>query len=310
MSVQTVNGHVLLPHLPDWASPVAWQRAWQCQVGRSVGGSEGRLSVRERPRVTLRWELIPVNVTEQSLMHARLRAARKSGYACAPYWGRGLKIIAVAGAVLTLASTAWPFLQGDDWLLIRRLDVAAPEAWELCQVVTAAEADITLTVGPTYDWSVDAFVWPLLFGRFNCGDLSHRTDWHARVQCELRQLVTRPYAPLPPGPDPSLCAVDGVDAGDSFECYPVGYAGPFEGGNGWDGAWSFLPEPEVFGDSFEDYLTGQSDNFNAGTGFDGAWSFLPELGVWGDSFESYAMGSTPAGGGTGFTGDWTFNEGS
>ncbi len=107
------------------------------------------------------------------------------------------------------------------------------------------------------------------------------------------------------------CAVDGVDAGDSFECYAVGYAGPFEAGNGWNGAWQVVPELDVVGDSFEDYTAGQTGNFNQGTGFTvgSEWQVVPELDVVGDSFESYSIGSVPDNGGTGFSVGWTITDG-
>ena len=145
MSVQTVNGHVLLPHLPDWRTMVSFQRQWQTAVGRSLAGGEGRVAPRIRPRLRLGWSLFPVDVSDQARMHARLRAARKSGYACAPYWGRGIRISQAAGDTISLASDAWTFLEEGDALLIRRLDVTTPEAFEVVTVlaiISAVELDL------------------------------------------------------------------------------------------------------------------------------------------------------------------------
>lgn len=273
MSVDLVNGHVLIPHLPDWSSAVSHRRQWQTNVEAAITGAEHRRAVRTRPRITLGWHLIPFDVADQARLQARLRAARKSGYACAPYWGRGLAILSAASEVLTLAADAWPFLEVDDYLLIRRLDVADPESWEAVQFAESDGADLTLSAAPDGDWSSGAYIWPLLFGAISTDDLRHRSDWHAGVRCELRTLATRELNPW----DYSACAIVDLTAADTFDCYGVGWtdAEGFPGGNGWSGAWTLTAGAYVLAlDEFA-YSTGEvTGSLGGGTNWSGSWELI------------------------------------
>ena len=89
MSVVLVNGHILIPHLPDWSSAVSHRRQWQTNVEAAITGAEHRRAVRTSPRITLGWHLVPFDVADQARLQARLRAARKSGYSCARRHSRG-----------------------------------------------------------------------------------------------------------------------------------------------------------------------------------------------------------------------------
>jgi hypothetical protein len=111
-------------------------------------------------------------------------------------------------------------------------------------------------------------------------------------------------------PDLSSCTIDGVDAGDSFECYDIGYTGPFPGGNGWDGPWVVSGEIDYCKDTFETYVLGTTGNWTAGTGWEGGWVVgPPALDLIHDTFESYSVGATPSSGGSGWDGNWNVIEG-
>ncbi|MBE7502728.1 MAG: hypothetical protein HS113_21080 [Verrucomicrobiales bacterium] len=197
MAVTEVNGHVLLPHLPDWSRPVQWSRLWQTDVQRVLTGAEERRGLRPKPRESLSWKLIPFDVTEQTPLLARLRAAAKSGLACAPYWGRGRRVVSAAGTELVLDAEdeAWPWFQAEDYLLLRSTAAEAVEAFELAQVESVNGVTFTLTAALVGTWGEGTWAWPLVFGRLTFSDITHRTDWHAGVTVTLSELVVRPDPP-------------------------------------------------------------------------------------------------------------------
>ncbi|MCZ7640017.1 MAG: hypothetical protein M5U12_30570 [Verrucomicrobia bacterium] len=151
--------------------------------------------MRPKPRGSLSWRLVPFDVTEQTPLLARLRAAAKSGLACAPYWGRGLRLVSAAGTELTLEAEAWPWFEADDYLLLRSLEAEAVEVFELVQVESVNGVTFTLKVSLVGTWGEGSWAWPLVFGRLTFSDLSHRTDWHAGVTVTLSELVVRPDPP-------------------------------------------------------------------------------------------------------------------
>ena len=46
MSVELVNGYVLLPHAPDWNVKPQFRREWRTSIADGVTGAEDRLSFR------------------------------------------------------------------------------------------------------------------------------------------------------------------------------------------------------------------------------------------------------------------------
>lgn len=218
MPLTTVNGHVLLPHYPDWTRPVEWSRSWRTDVDRSLSGSEERRALRPKPRTSVTWNILPYDVTEEARLLARLRAAAKSGLACAPYWGRGLRIVSAVGTALELEANAWGWVQMNDYLFLRTLRADAPDAFELVQVGAIAGDTITLKAALALAWENGAWAWPLIFGRLTFGELTHRTDWHAGVTVTLSQLVIRPD----PSPWEDVCFIDPWGANEAWHNFPVG----------------------------------------------------------------------------------------
>ncbi len=49
MSVELVNGFVLLPHAPDWNVKPQFRREWRSSIADAVTGKEDRLSFRPLP---------------------------------------------------------------------------------------------------------------------------------------------------------------------------------------------------------------------------------------------------------------------
>jgi hypothetical protein len=212
MPVTEVNAHVLLPHLPDWSRPVQWSRAWRTDVQRVLTGAEERRALRPKPRGSLSWRVLPFDVTEQTPLLARLRAAAKSGLACAPYWGRGRRVVSAAGTELVIEEEAWPWFEADDFLLLRSLEADPVEAFELAQAEAVNGDTLTLKAALIGTWGEGTWAWPLVFGRLTFSDLSHRTDWHAGVTVTLAELVVRPDPPE----WESICFIDPWGACESW----------------------------------------------------------------------------------------------
>lgn len=269
MAVQLVSAHVLIPHIPDWGGRVSANREWRVEVGRGLSGGEHRVAMRQRPRISLSWSLVPHNADEQAQMHARLRAAVKSGYGAVPYWGRGIEVSQASGDTIVLASDAWSFMEIGAYLLVRGLDVTAPESFEVVQVASVVNLrEFNIAVDLTGDWSTGAWCWPLLFGAFSCGPLDHRSNWHTPLQCSLRTLASRPYI------QPELCEYiylsAAAGAADKFDCYPLGTVSSLYAGNGWAGPWVFSSHGyEDARDDMESYT--ETTGMNGGSGWSGEW---------------------------------------
>lgn len=233
MSVETVNGHVLLPHLPDWSTPVEWTRRWSSGVMDAVDGSEERVAVRTKGRHGLRFTVAAYNLQDRARLVNRLRLADKTGLVAVPFWGRGIRLAAaIAGlSTVTLAApTPWTFTH-DDPVFFTSPHADEFDAWEVRAFAsldgTALELDAPLTRSYPAGW----FCWPVLLGHATHGDLDLRSDWHAAVQIEFRQLDARPDPPAwedicwtagPGGPWGSVESWNNYDEGSKPTPQPVG----------------------------------------------------------------------------------------
>src|SRR6187431_2264601 len=91
---EIIDGHVLIPHRANWREQPDWQRAWRTEIGGGLVGHEARIAPRVAPRIRLSWTISARDLQDRALLEARLIAARKSGKACAPYWGRSCVLAA------------------------------------------------------------------------------------------------------------------------------------------------------------------------------------------------------------------------
>lgn len=190
MSVELVNGHVLFPNAADWTQKPKWSRAWQNVVIGAVTGQESRQALRANPRVTLSFRLTPVGIGATQMLDDRLRAAAKSGLACAPYHGRGCLIAAtvLAGVSGVTVNNAWPWQAGDYFF-------SGNENASDAKLVTEAElADavwtLTLDDALDFDHVAGAFAWPLLFGEFSADDLAALTPRIGAAAIKITELVS------------------------------------------------------------------------------------------------------------------------
>lgn len=203
MSVELVNGHVLLPNPADWSTPPKWSRRWENEIADGVTGAESRAALRAVPRQALSYQITPVGVVAVQMLDDRLRAALKTGLACGPLHGRGGEIMASVVATdteITVRDTfAWQagdyFFAGDeeghDALLVTEADLA-DGVWTL-----------TLDEPFTRGRLAGALAWPLLFGKFAVAEMEALTQRLGPVEITLTERTSARSAQLgtvtPPG---------------------------------------------------------------------------------------------------------------
>lgn len=168
MSVELVNGHVLIPQRANYADTPSTERRWQNEVDEAEWGNESRFALRSVARRAVRWRVTPGDIQDNAGLIDCILAAKKSGLACAPFYGRGSEIAqTVSGTTLEIEPTLWPWAQGDYLILI---DDAGN--YDVRQVDAIAGETITLDSAVSRPYGCGLFVWPLLFGKFNCDGLS------------------------------------------------------------------------------------------------------------------------------------------
>lgn len=309
--VTQLDNHVLLPHQPNWHSPVVVQRQWQTAVDRSVAGGEERLGMRPRPRLQLTFSLLPFGIAEQARLLARLRAAVKCGYAAVPHWGRGIAVVSASGRTITLASDAWRYSGEDDWILIRVPDFATPEAYETAKLTAVSGSTLSLYANLTGTYGPGAVVWPLVFGHLVCSGLDHNSNWHAGVQVTLREF--RPKQPPPTWDD--VCFINPWGGCESWNNFAdtawtpdPDLAGHALGGLTYDclydwtafctayglvETWGGLADFDYSGGSTQRVATAESWNLPAGWAGDWLMYSMAALGAY-DTFANLADGSVPS----------------
>jgi len=266
VSVQLVNGYVLLPNAPDWGDRLRMRREWRTSIAEGVTGAEDRSSFRHLPLRGIEYGVLPLNLQEERRLIERLLVAKRSGLAAVPFWGRGIPLAATAtGTTVTLADEdAWEW-SADDYVFFSDQD---HDTCEVRQVQAVSGA--TLTLKTPLAGSYRGFCWPILFGHFRCEDMGILTSHHGSLRIAVIERNVRPELTI------DLCAiillVDG--GGDSFDCYPV--QDPVEqllsAGNYWTGPWhgatnfSGVQAQEPF----EGYAIGAPSTMGRGTGWTGS----------------------------------------
>lgn len=186
MSVELVNGHVLFPHRSNWSTPPDMDRSWQSNVIDSEFGDETRFSLRQFPRRTVRWYVTARDLTEQSQLADRILAAKRSGLACAPAWGRSCELAAaVTAAAVQVEPTLWPWAQGDFLLLID--DGGNHDARQVASVLGNV---LTLSVPVSRPYHAGLLIWPLIFGKFVADSLQLITMRNGHATLSISELTS------------------------------------------------------------------------------------------------------------------------
>lgn len=190
--VTLINSHVLFPHAPNWAERPKWSRAWETGLSGGVTGAESRQSLRAVPRVSLQWVITPVTLAEQQQLDDRVLAAKKSGLACAPYWGRA-SVLQAAGSTdeLTLQPPVWTWAEDDYLFLLDESDLENP-VYNLRQVtgVGAGGEQITLDSAVSQTFPAGSLVWPIFFGKFTGEDFKAAHGRRAGFQIKIAEMTS------------------------------------------------------------------------------------------------------------------------
>ncbi len=187
----TINGHILFPDPANWATEPSLSTAWQTGIATGLLGGEARAGFRPLPVAALTWLVTAWHLQQQIDLDARIRAAKKSGRACAPYAGYGSELAAPcnASAALTLESAAYPWAAGD-WIFVRGQSFAGPDApYEVKQVQSVIGLALTLTAALTLNYAAGLQVWPLLFGRFTCGQMDALVSHRGQLPITITELT-------------------------------------------------------------------------------------------------------------------------
>jgi hypothetical protein len=185
MPVNLINDFVLFPNPANWADAPTWKRIWETEVSESVTGAESRNALRSQPRVTLSWLITPRTLPEQLQLDDRLRAAAKSGKACAPLWGRASILAAnVTNTTVNLSAPSWNWRVGD---YIFFLDTNGNYDVRQLSAVIGAAFTLSQTVSRTY--LAGSQVWPILFGKFSSENMEAVTSWHGSVNVTIQEMT-------------------------------------------------------------------------------------------------------------------------
>jgi hypothetical protein len=179
--------HVLIPHRCNWREEPDWQREWENEVADGVIGNQRRRGMRVQPRVRLAWTISPRDLQEHSLLNERIRAARKSGLACAPFWGRASVLSAnLTGQTLLMEATTWGWAV-NDFVFLMDAD-GNFEVRQIEQVISTQELRLLKAVGRTYAAGLQ--VWPLVFGKLIAEDMPAETSHRGNIRCAIQELVS------------------------------------------------------------------------------------------------------------------------
>jgi len=213
MSVQCVNGHVFLPQQPNWQTPLQWQRTWANEVVTGLTGIEARSAMRSLPRVQLTWTVTPWTVPAQNELDDQVRAAKKAGLACAPYWGRASVLASpCSGTAVVLQSAFWPWKVGD-WICF-----LYPLSFDLRQVTAVVGSALTLNAAVSSASPANTLVWPLLYGKLTTNDMSLATGQRGALQLTLLEETPGQAAQLGgvPPPPGSGSGIGSMSIGSTF----------------------------------------------------------------------------------------------
>jgi hypothetical protein len=188
MSVATINNHVLFAQDADWRFAPDWKRRWQTEVSASVTGSQSRRSLRSVARHSLTFQITPTDLNEQVRLDDALRQAKKTGLACAPLHGRACRIEGSFTGTELICGRGWDWQAGD------YVHVANDTGYEVAEVESADydEGDElwTLTLADALIGNYINFVRPILFGKFDCTEMTAITPTLGPVRITISELVS------------------------------------------------------------------------------------------------------------------------
>lgn len=215
MSVELVNGHVLLPHVANYAREPEWNRAFQNEIVDSEFGAESRFALRGVSRLGLSWSVTTQDIQDDARLIDRIIAAKKTGLACSPAFGRGIKLATnVTGTAVVIAPTLWPLAQNDYVLLSNGSD-----AYDVRQLAAVAGVNLTLSAAVSRTYYSGTFLWPLIFGRFSCDAIDALLSEIGEASLSIRQKTSHQAATVGTA-DAPIDGIGGWIIDDTFIVQP------------------------------------------------------------------------------------------
>lgn len=213
MTIDTVNGCVVLSHPPDWSTKPSGKRVWETEIATSVKGAEARSAMRAVPRRQLTYMITPCSLQERVRLEARLDAASKSGFACGPLHGRACTLAAAAAAngnTLTVNAGAWNWQAGDYAILI-----SDDQTFDVAAIVNVAGNVLTLAANLNFAWPAQTLCWPVIFGAFSSEKETALDGHHAVVKVTIAELTSGRTVQVGATPNPKL-GIGQMQVGQNF----------------------------------------------------------------------------------------------
>lgn len=174
---------------PDWSSAPQVTPAFDTVIAASLGLPEDRLALRVDPFVSQDWQITVGTVADLLDLETRIRAALKSGKACAPRLDRAFEVQGGGNASISLKGHFT--LAAGDWLCVSIAGVWT--AVEIDQVFQTGDDlwDIIQDTGNEFDGEPDIglVAYPLLFGRLKVRNWPRLSGDVARASLTIEEPV-------------------------------------------------------------------------------------------------------------------------
>lgn len=152
-----MNDCVVIPSLPDWSTPVRWNRSRKVSIASGVNGGEDRAVSQTKALQRLSYVTAAVSTDDTNRLIARILAGLKSGAVAIPFWGRAQYPLAPDGTKLLRVEQVqtcglWRFSVGDYVFFIR--PDREGNVWRDIQNTLK----INIGGGAVDDWLEDSFI--------------------------------------------------------------------------------------------------------------------------------------------------------
>lgn len=117
MTIETINGCILIPDRCNWAVKPKWSRRWPDNIVGAATAAEDRSALRSQPMERIEFAALAPTVWERNQLIARVMQAIKTGNAALPNWGRPAYTLTGTDALDVTVKTQPPLAVGD-WVLI------------------------------------------------------------------------------------------------------------------------------------------------------------------------------------------------
>ena len=171
MSAETIvidgRDYVLLPHLADWSTEPQLSIRWETKVSPGITGAEDRARMRGVPLHGVKWSVTSVNEREEERLEARVQAARRSGKAAAPWFGRGMTVTAAGtgSSTITVEDSPWIPSAGD-WVILLSGGEGSEPFYEVLEVDSVSGSVITIDGTLSTLWPGGSLCYPIISGAF------------------------------------------------------------------------------------------------------------------------------------------------